>query len=143
MRRLLMLAAGILLLGLAACTVAPVPTETPSPLPPPTATPVIVTLPPPEALDDVVFSTTDHAQGPEDAPVVAIHYADFQCGPCAEVARSLAILQARYPDTLRVIWRHFPDIVAHDKAPLALLAAEAAGEQGHFWEMHDLLFAEQ
>ncbi len=144
MRRLvLLLVAGGLILGLAACAGAP-PTPAPTASPqPPTPTPVIVTLPPPEALDTVTFSTTDHAQGPEDAPVVAIHYGDFQCGPCAELARSLAILQERYPETLRVIWRHFPDIVSHDKAPLALLAAEAAGEQGHFWEMHDLLFAEQ
>ena len=143
MRRLFVFLTGLLILLLAGCAgEPPAPTATPSPLPP-TATPVIVTLPPPEVLDTVTFSTTDHAQGPEDAPVVAIHYGDFQCGPCAEVARSLAILQERYPDTLRVIWRHFPDIVSHDKATLALVAAEAAGEQGKFWEMHDLLFTEQ
>lgn len=145
MRRALLITGIVLLVGvvLAGCAGAPpAPTATPSPVPP-TATPFIVTLPPPEVLDSVVFSTTDHVLGPEDAPVTAIHYGDFECLQCAELARSLVILQARYPDTLRVIWRHFPDIVSHDKAILALQAAEAAGAQGQFWEMHDLLFAEQ
>ncbi|GAB4572655.1 MAG: hypothetical protein Kow0077_12640 [Anaerolineae bacterium] len=133
----------VMAVGLAGCASLPIaPTAPPSP-PPPTATPFVVTMPPPEVLDNLVFSATDHELGPADAPVTMIHYGDFQCGPCAEVARSLAILQERYPDTLRVIWRHFPDIVSHDKAALALLAAEAAGEQGQFWPMHDLLFAEQ
>ncbi|MBN2472739.1 MAG: thioredoxin domain-containing protein, partial [Anaerolineae bacterium] len=136
--------AALLMLLLAACTTAPAPTATPLPTEPPTTpTPLIVTLPPPEALDDLVLSTVDHTQGAEDAPVTLIHYGNFQCEPCADVARSLAILQERYPDTVRVIWRHFPDIVSHDKAALALAASEAAGEQGAFWEMHDLLFAEQ
>ncbi len=138
----LLAALGIVVAG---CAPAPAPTATPTPTvtPVPSATPLIITLPPPEALDSVVFSATDHAQGPEDAPVTIIHYGDFQCEPCADLARSLAILQERYPEKLCIIWRHFPDIVAHDKAPLALLAAEAAGEQGAFWPMHDLLFAEQ
>lgn len=148
MRRIsLPLLALILVLGggLAACAPAPAPSPTPAATttPAPSPTPLIITLPPQEALDSVVFSATDHAQGPEDAPVTIIHYGDFQCEPCAELARSLAILQERYPEKLRILWRHFPDIVAHDKAPLALLAAEAAGEQGAFWPMHDLLFTEQ
>ncbi len=139
-RRAALVLAGLLVL-LAACNGAPEPTATP--LPVPTATPFIVTLPPPDDLDTADFMPTDYVQGPEDAIVTVIHYADFQCEPCADVARSLTILLDRYPDSARVIWRHFPDIVSHDKAALALLAAEAAGEQGYFWSMHDLLFAEQ
>ncbi len=138
------LCAGLLAL-LAACGTAPgeTPTPTLTVTPPPSPTPFIVTLPPPEALDALAFTPVDYAQGPADAPVTIIHYGDFQCQPCAGVARSLSILLERYPDTIRVLWRHFPDLVAHDKAALALMGAEAAGEQGHFWEMHDLLFAEQ
>lgn len=52
----------------------------------------------------------------------------------------LAQLENLHPDELRVVYRHFPLVVIHDKASLAGQAAEAAGEQGAFWAMHDLLF---
>lgn len=55
----------------------------------------------------------------------------------------LARLHTEYPDDLRVAYRHFPLMSIHDKAALATQAAEAAGIQGKFWEMHDLLFANQ
>ena len=55
----------------------------------------------------------------------------------------LARLQAEFPDDLRIVYRHFPLIGIHDKAALATQAAEAAGAQGQFWEMHDLLFERQ
>jgi cyclophilin family peptidyl-prolyl cis-trans isomerase len=52
-------------------------------------------------------------------------------------------LKADYPDDLRVVYRHFPLINIHDKAALATRAAEAAGQQAQFWEMHDLLYLRQ
>ncbi len=55
----------------------------------------------------------------------------------------LAQLKADFPDEVRVVYRHFPIITSHDKASLAAIAAEAAGRQGQFWEMHDLLYARQ
>ena len=55
----------------------------------------------------------------------------------------LARLHTEYPDDLRVAYRHFPLMSIHDKAALSTQAAEAAGNQGKFWEMHDLLFATQ
>ena len=140
------LGATLLALILAGCGSGPplAPTQEITPTPPPTRTPFIVTVPPPETLNEVALDAdAEYSQGPEDAPLTAILYGDFQCEPCADVARSLAILLDRYPDGLRVIWRHYPDMVSHDKAALALLGAEAAGAQGKFWEMHDLLFAEQ
>lgn len=96
---------------------------------------------PPPAADD-------WQRGPESAQVTLIEYSDFQCPFCAELSAVLRELEARYPDDLRVIYRHFPLIGTpeqplHDKAALSLQAAEAAGRQDHFWEMHDLLFAEQ
>jgi cyclophilin family peptidyl-prolyl cis-trans isomerase/protein-disulfide isomerase len=92
--------------------------------------------------------TTDWQRGPESAQVTLIEYSDFQCPFCAELSAVLHELQVRYPADLRIIYRHFPLIGTpeqplHDKAALALQAAEAAGRQDHFWEMHDLLFAEQ
>ncbi len=55
----------------------------------------------------------------------------------------LAQLESAYPDDVRLIYRHFPLLTIHDKAILAVQAAEAAGREGKFWPMHDLLFAQQ
>jgi protein-disulfide isomerase len=78
----------------------------------------------------------DHTQGPVDAPLV-IEYADFECPFCAVLS---ARLGAR---SLRRAYRHFPVRSSHPRAWAAACAAEAAGIQGRFWEMHDLLFADQ
>jgi protein-disulfide isomerase len=77
----------------------------------------------------------DHVRGPADAPLV-IEYADFECPYCAA-------LHARLLDRpLRRVFRHFPVKTSHPRAWPAACAAEAAGLQGRFWEMHDLLFAD-
>lgn len=91
---------------------------------------------------------TEWQRGPGTAQVTLIEYSDFQCPYCAQLSGVLAELEARYPNDLRVVYRHFPLIgtpeqPAHDKAALSMQAAEAAGLQGKFWEMHDELFAHQ
>jgi len=78
----------------------------------------------------------DHVRGPDGAPVV-IEYADFECPYCAVLSDKLA---AR---ALRRAFRHFPVRSSHPRAWPAACAAEAAGLQGRFWEMHDLLFGDQ
>ena len=75
-------------------------------------------------------------RGPADAPVVLV-YADFECPYCAVAARQLE------GAPLRLAFRHFPVRTSHPRAWAAAGAAEAAGLQGRFWEMHDLLFADQ
>jgi cyclophilin family peptidyl-prolyl cis-trans isomerase/protein-disulfide isomerase len=85
----------------------------------------------------------DWSRGPATAVVTIIEYSDFQCPGCAAVAPVLAQLQEDYPDQVRIAYRHFPLLSIHDKAALATQAAEAAGVQGSFWEMHDLLFERQ
>ena len=82
------------------------------------------------------LSDEDHARGPAGAPLV-IEYADFECPYCAALHLRL---QAR---PLRRVFRHFPVRTSHPRAWPAACAAEAAGLQGRFWEMHDLLFADQ
>jgi protein-disulfide isomerase len=77
----------------------------------------------------------DHIHGPARAPLV-IEYADFECPYCAALAVRLA------PRSLRRVFRHFPVASSHPRAWPAARAAEAAGRQGRFWEMHDLLFAD-
>ncbi len=78
----------------------------------------------------------DHFRGVADAPVV-IEYADFECPFCAAVSIKLTDVP------LRRVYRHFPVRSSHPHAWAAACAAEAAGLQGRFWEMHDLLFADQ
>lgn len=85
---------------------------------------------------------TDWAKGPPDAYVTIIEYGDFQCAVCANLEPILARLMQQFPEDVRLIYRHFP-LDIHDKAQQAARAAEAAGRQGRFWEMHDLLFAKR
>jgi cyclophilin family peptidyl-prolyl cis-trans isomerase/protein-disulfide isomerase len=84
----------------------------------------------------------DWTKGPVEAFVTIIEYCDFQGAGCAQVAPVLSKLQTKYPKDLRIVYRHFP-LSNDDKAALATQAAEAAGLQGKFWEMHDLLLAQQ
>lgn len=81
-------------------------------------------------------SDQDHVRGPAGAPLM-IEYADFECPFCAALSTRLAGLR------LRRVFRHFPVRTSHPRAWPAACAAEAASRQGRFWEMHDLLFADQ
>ena len=83
-----------------------------------------------------------HVRGNSDAPVTLEEYGDFQCPPCGMVAVFLGQLEKEYDSRLRVIFRNFP-LKMHEHAREAAIAAEAAGLQGRFWEMHDVLYREQ
>jgi protein-disulfide isomerase len=83
-----------------------------------------------------------HVRGNPDAPVTLEEYGDFQCPPCGMFAAFLQQLEKEYDSRLRVVFRNFP-LLMHEHAREAALAAEAAGVQGHFWEMHDVLYREQ
>lgn len=82
----------------------------------------------------------DWQLGPPDAPVVVIEYADYQCEPCREAYRLLRQIVPAYGDKILWIHRHLPLRHSHPLAQGAAEAAEAAGAQGRFWEMHDRLF---
>ena len=84
-------------------------------------------------------SENDWVSGPSDAYITIIEYADYQCPYCAVAASGLSDLLKLYPDTVRLVYRVFP-LSYHDKAMIAAQAAEAAGLQGKFWEMHDIIF---
>jgi protein-disulfide isomerase len=87
-------------------------------------------------------NTSVHIRGPVDAPVTLEEFGDYQCPPCGLLAGPIKQLETDYGKTLRVIFRHFP-LITHSHAREAACAAEAAGLQGKFWEMHDLLYREQ
>lgn len=104
----------------------------------------IVSIPKDEqnkAIDKVL--QTDWYKGNKDAPVVIIEYSDFQCPACKAYQPVMEEVLAAYPDTVVLAYRHFPLKQVHLQAEKAAYAAEAAGKQGKFWEMHDLLFQNQ
>lgn len=83
-----------------------------------------------------------HARGPRTAPVSMEVYGDFQCPSCAVATAMIDDLQKEYGDKMRMIFHEFP-LAMHQHAVAAAMAAEAAGLQGHFWEMHDMLYKYQ
>jgi protein-disulfide isomerase len=83
-----------------------------------------------------------HIRGNPDAAGTLEEFGDFQCPPCGSIAPFLDDLVKEYNPRLRLVFRNFP-LSAHKHAREAALAAEAAGLQGHFWEMHDVLYREQ
>jgi protein-disulfide isomerase len=86
---------------------------------------------------------TEHVLGNPDAPVTVLEYGDFECPFCAAAAPVLRQLVEESDGQVRLVFRHFPLADNHPHALTAALAAEAAGAQGAFWPMHDLLFARQ
>ncbi len=85
----------------------------------------------------------DHVQGAPDAHYTLVEYGDYECPDCGRLFETLRDLHARLGDELRLVFRHYPRSGIHPHAEQAAEAAEAAGAQGRFWEMHDLLFANQ
>jgi protein-disulfide isomerase len=86
---------------------------------------------------------TDHVRGPDRAPVTLVEYGDFECPHCKNASGAVKILQSRFDGQVRLVFRNFPLEEIHAHALQAALAAECAGAQGRFWEMHDLLFENQ
>ena len=78
-------------------------------------------------------------KGPEDALVTVVEWSDFQCPFCKRVNPTMAKIQETYGDKVRIAFKHNP-LPMHNRAMAAAIAAEAAGRQGKFWEMHDKLF---
>ena len=90
---------------------------------------------PPEAID--------HALGAPDSAITLVEYGDYECPYTAEAATVVDELLSRYCGKLRLVFRHFPLIDKHPRAWPAAEAAEAAGAQGRYWEMHRLLLVSQ
>jgi protein-disulfide isomerase len=98
--------------------------------------------PPPATAQKVDLHADDPLKGPKVAPVTVVLFSDFQCPFCSRVEPSISQLQKAYPNDVRVIWKNYP-LAMHPQAMPAALAAEAAREQGKFWEMHDLMIQNQ
>ncbi|MDQ5951840.1 MAG: hypothetical protein QG639_1121 [Patescibacteria group bacterium] len=81
--------------------------------------------------------------GPEQAQVTVVEFSDLQCPACKAAAPLVTQLKNNYGDSVKVIYRHFPLDSIHPNARLAAQASEVAGDEGKFWEYHDMLFAKQ
>jgi protein-disulfide isomerase len=85
-----------------------------------------------------------HAQGNASAPVTLEEFGDFECPPCGMLHPVLKAMEAEFgPTKVRVIFREFPLVPTHVHALTAARAAEAAGLQGKFWEMNDMIYEHQ
>jgi formate-nitrite transporter family protein len=91
----------------------------------------------------VAVGQGDHAIGPATAGVTLVTYCDFECPYCGRAYPITKRLRAELGDRLRFVFRHFPLTHKHPFAQQAAEAVEAAGAQGQFWAMHDLLFENQ
>lgn len=92
---------------------------------------------------DIEISQTDHVRGARDGKLTLVEFGDFQCPACGAYEPIVRQVLADNKDVLKVNFRHFPLTQIHRNALLAAKASEAAGLQGKFWEMHDMLYDKQ
>jgi protein-disulfide isomerase len=85
----------------------------------------------------------DHVHGREGAPYTLVEYGDYECPDCGRLYAILRDLQQDIASRLRIVYRHYPLSGVHHFAQQAAEAAEAAGAEGKFWEMHTMLFERQ
>lgn len=91
----------------------------------------------------VPISKRDHIQGSMKAPFNLVEYGDYECPYCGKAYSIVKEVQADLGDKLCFVFRNFPLIEMHPHSESAAEAAEAAGGQGQFWEMHDMLYENQ
>src|SRR5713226_1164642 len=102
----------------------------------------VLTIPKNSMASEMGDAESAHVRGRPDAPVTLEEFGDFQCPPCGKLSEPINQLENDYHSRLRIIFHHFP-FGSHQHAREAAFASEAAGLQGRFWEMHDLLYREQ
>src|SRR5947209_2415703 len=90
-----------------------------------------------------VAANPPHVRGPMNAPVTVEEYGDFQCPPCGMMYPEVKKIEQDYGDKIKVVFHNFPITTMHKFAMMAAMAAEAAGFQGKYWEMHDKLYENQ
>lgn len=89
------------------------------------------------------ISTADHVQGNADAGLLIVEYGDYQCPYCGAAYPVLKELMKEFGAEIKFVFRNFPLSEMHQYAKAAAIAAEAAGLQGKFWEMHDAIYENQ
>jgi protein-disulfide isomerase len=88
-------------------------------------------------------SDQDHIRGTLSSPVILLEFGDFECPHCAAAHSILKKLEMNLQNRMAFVFRHLPLAQVHEYARTAAISSEAAGRQGKFWEMHDLIFENQ
>lgn len=91
---------------------------------------------------DYQISKSDHVLGPENAKVTIVEFSDFECPVCGRGYTMMKQVLEEYKDQIRFVYKHYP-LSFHQNAQVAAEAAECAGAQGKFWQMHDQIFENQ
>ncbi|HCO68676.1 MAG TPA: disulfide bond formation protein DsbA [Dysgonomonas sp.] len=91
----------------------------------------------------VPVTDKDHVQGSPDASIELVEYGDYQCPYCGKAYYEVKKIQEEMGGNLKFVFRNFPLISIHKHALNAAVAAEAAGDMGKYWEMHDIIFENQ
>nr|WP_315030212.1 DsbA family protein [uncultured Chryseobacterium sp.] len=92
----------------------------------------------------IPIGPADHIQGnPDTAKIILVEYGDYQCPYCKEAFFLIKKFMDKYKDKVAFVFRNFPLVNVHKYAMAAAEIAEAAGDQGKFWEMHDLIYENQ
>ncbi len=94
-------------------------------------------------IEEITISETDHIRGKQDAKLTIVEFGDYQCPACGVYEPLIRQVTEDNKDILKVVFKHFPLTQIHQNALLGAKAAEAAGLQGKFWEMHEMLFDKQ
>ncbi len=94
-------------------------------------------------IEEITISETDHVRGKQDAKLTLVEFGDYQCPACGVYEQIIRQVSEDNKEILKVVFRHFPLTQIHQNAVLGAKAAEAAGLQGKFWEMHEMLFDKQ
>lgn len=81
--------------------------------------------------------------GNANAPVTLVEFSDFQCPFCRQFIGTLKQVEKNYPRDVKIVYRQFPIESIHQYAPMAAEASLCAAEQGKFWQLHDMMFADQ
>jgi protein-disulfide isomerase len=92
---------------------------------------------------NVTVAASNPSVGSASAPITLVEFSDYQCPYCGRVEPTLKRLRAAYGDKIRFVWKDFPLTQIHPQAFKASEAAHCAGDQGKYWDLHDVLFSKQ
>ena len=97
----------------------------------------------PATQQNITITNTDHIRGAKDGKLTLVEFGDFQCPACAVYEPVVRQVMKDNATDLKIVFKQFPLYQIHPNAMLAAKATEAAGLQGKFWEMHDMLYDKQ